>query len=48
MTLKTPQQVREMKEAERKAAIAESKRRQQRRLDAEERRFLNEFKEVWE
>ncbi len=48
MNLKTTYQVRKIKEKAKKAAIDETKRLQQRRLDADERKFLNEFKEVWE
>ena len=46
MNLKTPKQVRTMREKSKQAAIDETKRLQQRRLDADERKFLNEFKEV--
>ena len=48
MKLKTPKQVRTIKEKAKQAAIDETKRLQQRRLDADERKFLNEFREVWE
>lgn len=48
MNLKTPKQARTIKEKAKQAAIDETKRLQQRRLDADERKFLNEFKEVWE
>lgn len=43
MKLKTPKQVRTIKEKAKQAAIDETKRLQQRRLDADERKFLNEF-----
>ena len=48
MSLKTPKQARTIKERAKQAAIDETKRLQQRRLDADERKFLNEFKEVWD
>lgn len=48
MNLKTPKQVINMRKKAKQAAIDETKRLQQRRLDADERKFLNEFKEVWE
>ena len=48
MKLKTTKQARRIKEKAKQAAIDETKRLQQRRLDADERKFLNEFKEVWE
>ena len=48
MNLKTTYQVRKIKEKAKKATIDETKRLQQRRLDADERRYLNQFKEVWE
>lgn len=48
MKLKTPKQVRTMREKSKQAAIDETKRLQQRRLDADERKFLNEFREIWE
>lgn len=48
MNLKTPKQVRTIKEKAKQAAIDETKRLQQRRLDADERKFLNEFREIWE
>lgn len=48
MKLKTNYQVRKIKEKAKKAAIDETKRLQQRRLDADERKYLNQFKEVWE
>ena len=48
MKLKTPKQVRTIKEKAKQLAINETKRLQKRRLDADERKFLNEFKEVWE
>jgi len=37
-----------MRKKAKQAAIDETKRLHQRRLDADERKFLNEFKEVWE
>ena len=48
MKLKTTKQVRTIKEKAKQAAIDETKRLKKRRLDADERKFLNEFKEVWE
>ena len=48
MNIKTPYQARKIKERAKQTAIEETKRLQQRRLDADERKFLNEFKEVWE
>lgn len=48
MTLKTQQEAQEIKQRAKQAAIDETKRKQKRRLDADERKFLNEFKEVWE
>lgn len=48
MNLKTTYQVRKIKEKAKKAAIDETKRLQQRRLDADERKYLSQFKEVWE
>lgn len=48
MNLKTTHQVRKIKEKAKKAAINETKRLQQRRLDADERKYLNQFKDVWE
>lgn len=48
MKLKTPKQASRIKEKAKQAAIDETKRLQQRRHDADERKFLNEFREVWE
>lgn len=48
MKIKTPKQARTMREKAKQAAIDETERLQKRRLDADERKFLNEFKEVWE
>ena len=48
MNLKTTYQVRKIKEKAKKEAIDETKRIQRRRLDADERKYLNQFKEVWE
>lgn len=48
MKLKTPQQAKAIKERARKMAESRTWRLRQRRLDADERKFLNEFKEVWE
>ena len=48
MNLKTTKQARRIKEKAKQAAIDETKRLQKRRHDADERKFLNEFKEVWE
>ena len=48
MKLKTPKQVRTIKEKERQKAVDRTDRLRKRRLDADERKFLNEFKEVWE
>ena len=48
MNLKTPKQVINMRKKAKQAAIDETKRLQQRRLDADERKFLNEFREIWE
>ena len=48
MKLKTPKQLINMRKKAKQKSIDETKRLQQRRLDADERKFLNEFKEVWE
>ncbi|MEC9061501.1 MAG: hypothetical protein VYC55_07830 [Pseudomonadota bacterium] len=48
MKLKTPQQAKAIKERATKMARARTKRLNKRRLDADERKFLNEFREVWE
>lgn len=48
MKLKTPQQAKAIKERARKMAESRTKRLNKRRFDADERKFLNEFKEVWE
>lgn len=42
MNIKTPYQARKIKERAKQAAIEETKRLQQRRLDADERKFLKE------
>ena len=48
MNLKTTYQVRKIKEKAKKAAIDETKRLQQSRLDADEIKYLSQFKEAWE
>ena len=48
MKLKTPQQAKAIKERARKMAESRTRRLRQRRLDADERKFLSQFKEVWE
>lgn len=48
MKLKTPKQAKAIKERARKMAESRTERLRQRRLDTDERKFLNEFKEVWE
>lgn len=48
MNLKTPKQVETIKKRARKMAESRTERLRQRRLDADERKFLNEFREVWE
>ena len=48
MKLKTPQQAKAIKDRARKMAESRTWRLRQRRLDADERKFLNKFREVWE
>ena len=48
MNIKTPQQAKSIKDRAAKMARARTKRLNKRRLDADERKFLNEFREVWE